>query len=232
MTPPSTRSASASTPDANFNSTIDPRLAKAVSHPLRMQILTVLNQRVASPVEIAKELDQPLANVSYHTRMLERLKCIELVSETKRRGAIEHHYRALDRPILTTDDLTQIPVSVRRGIADGILTQIAKDLRSAAKRGGFDRHDVHLTRTPLALDEEGWQRLAERLLEVLDEAVAEQAAAAQRVSKRKAARKQPGKASEADGGAEPDTFAANLVMMFFEQPTSKRAGPAKRKASG
>src|SRR5262245_50870939 len=107
---------------------IDPRLAKAAAHPLRMRILTILNQRVASPVEIARALDEPLANVSYHVKMLESLDCIELVSTTPRRGAVEHHYRALERAMLTADDMNGVPLTVRRGIADGLLTQIVKDV--------------------------------------------------------------------------------------------------------
>ena len=32
------------------------RFGKALSHPLRMRALTILNQRVASPSELAEEL--------------------------------------------------------------------------------------------------------------------------------------------------------------------------------
>lgn len=176
-----------------------------------MQLLTLLNQRVASPVELATELGERLGNVSYHVRILLDLGCIELVSTTPRRGALEHHYRALQRPILGAEEWGEIPLSVRREIADGLLRQIAKDLGAAGKRGGFDRNDVHLTRTPLVLDDVGWEELGERLQAVLDRALEIQAESAERVVQR-----------HANGDPEADTFAANLVMLLFEQPPPTR----------
>ena len=73
-------------------------MAKALAHPLRVQLLTALNEGVASPNELAKRLNEPLTNVSYHVRMLHDLGCIELVETEPRRGALEHYYRAIVRP--------------------------------------------------------------------------------------------------------------------------------------
>ena len=186
---------------------IEPTLAKALSHPLRMQILTILGQRVASPVELATELDVPLNNLSYHVRTLLDLECIELVRTEPRRGTLEHFYRAIERPIISADEWNTIPLNVRRSIADGVLTQIAKDLKSAAGRGGFDRSDVHLTRTPLALDEEGWEELATLTAELQERAMAIQARSAKRLASRK---------KGADEN--PETVSATLSMLLFEQP--------------
>ncbi len=47
----------------------------------------------ASPGELAKSLDEPLGNISYHTRLLSDLGVFELVRQTPRRGAIESFYR-------------------------------------------------------------------------------------------------------------------------------------------
>jgi hypothetical protein len=41
----------------------------------------------------AAELDEPLPNLSYHVKTLERLGVIELTGTTSPRGAIEHFYR-------------------------------------------------------------------------------------------------------------------------------------------
>ena len=57
----------------------DPRLVKALAHPLRFRILTVLDERMASPSELAEELGAPLGNVSYHVRILASLGLIRLV---------------------------------------------------------------------------------------------------------------------------------------------------------
>ena len=69
-------------------------VAKAFAHPLRVQILIILNERVASPNLLAQELDQSLNLVAYHVRVLEKYDCIELVDTKQRRGATEHFYRA------------------------------------------------------------------------------------------------------------------------------------------
>lgn len=58
----------------------DKTLAKALSHPVRAAALTILNARVASPTEIATELELPLGNVSYHINELEKYGCVELVA--------------------------------------------------------------------------------------------------------------------------------------------------------
>jgi hypothetical protein len=43
---------------------------------------------------LARELDETIGNVSYHTRTLHKLGAIRLVRTRQRRGAIEHFYTA------------------------------------------------------------------------------------------------------------------------------------------
>ena len=73
---------------------VDQRLVKALAHPLRVEILTILNERMASPNELSKELDEGLSQVSYHVKVLKDFECIEMVKTEPRRGAVEHYYRA------------------------------------------------------------------------------------------------------------------------------------------
>ena len=77
--------------------TTDPRLEKALSHPLRARILADLERQTSSPRELSDELGEPLGNVSYHVRRLAGLGLVKLVKTTPRRGAVEHHYRAVTR---------------------------------------------------------------------------------------------------------------------------------------
>ena len=97
---------------------VDPRIAKALSHPMRARILMILNERVASPNEIADTIDERLPNVSYHVRALLELDCIELVDTAQRRGAIEHYYRAVVRPFFSDRDWKRLPRSGRQAISD------------------------------------------------------------------------------------------------------------------
>lgn len=143
---------------------------KALSHPLRVRMLTLLNQRVSSPSELAEELDEPLGNVSYHMRFLADLKMVKLVRTEPRRGAVEHYYEALEPPLISDDDWAQLPVALRRSLSDSTLGTIARDLKGAADGGGFDRENMHISRTALLLDEQGWADLAVVLTDVLERA--------------------------------------------------------------
>jgi len=76
---------------------IDRRLTKAIAHPLRLQILSVANQRTISPSEYSEEMGAPLSTVAYHFRKLLELGFLELVEEIPKRGSKEHRYRACRR---------------------------------------------------------------------------------------------------------------------------------------
>jgi DNA-binding transcriptional ArsR family regulator len=181
---------------------VDPRLAKALSHPMRARILTILNERVASPNEISEIIDERLPNVSYHVRTLLDLGCIELVSTAQRRGAIEHYYRAVVRPFFTDRDWKKLPRSGRQAISDVALQLIWEDVSDAIKRGTFEtRPDRHLSRSALELDETGWEELSELLTGVLEEAESIEERSAERL-----------KESGAKG------IPTRLVAMQFESP--------------
>ena len=139
----------------------DPRLIKALAHPLRVRILSILETRdMASPNEMADELGVSLGVMSYHVRRLHALGFLELVKRTPRRGAIEHHYRAKARPRVTDEGWAETPSIVKRAMVGASLQQITGYINTAASQGGFDRGDAHLSRTVLMLDEQGWRQLA------------------------------------------------------------------------
>jgi DNA-binding transcriptional ArsR family regulator len=76
------------------NQIIDQRLVRAVSHPLRVEVLEALAAGPEmSPTQIAKNLDKKLGNVSYHVNVLKECQVIELVRTRQRRGALEHFFR-------------------------------------------------------------------------------------------------------------------------------------------
>ena len=160
---------------------VDQKLVRAIGHPLRLRLLTIFNERVASPSDLAAELGEPIGNVSYHTRILARLGCVELVRTKQVRGAVEHYYRAVVRPVFSDEDWAELPTSIRKSLAGAVLTEIADDMSAAAGEGGFDRDDVHLSRTPLTLDRKGWQDLNELLQGIYERALEIQAESAARL---------------------------------------------------
>ncbi len=145
----------------------DPNVVKALAHPLRVRILSILEQRQASPTEIADEIDAPLGTVSYHVRILLGLELIKLVRETPRRGAIEHHYEVVRRPRITDDAWRNVPQIVKRTMVDAALDEVGEHVRVSAHAGGFDLPDAHLTRNPVRVDELGWHQLSRELAKLV-----------------------------------------------------------------
>jgi DNA-binding transcriptional ArsR family regulator len=184
---------------------VDRRLAKALSHPLRAHVLAILNERVASPNQIANELQEPLGNVSYHVKTLAEMGCIELVNTEPRRGAIEHFYRAVVRPFFSDRDWSRLPPSARQGISDATLQLIWEDTSEALDAGTFDRRtDRHLSRSRLVLDDEGWREVNELLVETMNRVVAIEEECANR------------RTGDGEAG-----IATKLVLMHFESSGSE-----------
>ncbi len=159
-------------------------VAKAFAHPLRVQILIILNERVASPNLLAQELDQSLNLVAYHVRVLEKYDCIELVDTKQRRGATEHFYRATRRQFLSDSEWARMPQSLRPGLSGAMLKSMFDDIEEAVKSGTFDeKEDRHLSRTPLVVDKEGWDDVATLLAETLDRVIEIQSESQARLAK-------------------------------------------------
>jgi len=151
--------------------TPDQRVIKALSHPLRFRILVVLNQKVASPSEIADELGEPLGNVAYHTKILAENGAIEQVRTAPVRGALEHFYRAQTRPWFDDELSAQLPDSVRQALSSEIISYIWEDVVAASEAGGFDDAETHITRTHVDLDEDAYRELADLLNSVVNRAL-------------------------------------------------------------
>jgi DNA-binding transcriptional ArsR family regulator len=161
----------------------DPRYVKAMSHPLRVRILAMLDERKASPNQLAGWLGASLGTVAYHVRTLEQLGLIELVDETRVRGAVEHHYRARARPNVTADGWAQAPPIAKQAAVGSSLDVIAEYARASAAAGGFDRADAQLRRTLLKLDAKGFQQLSKAVDKLLEQAEKIEASAAERIAK-------------------------------------------------
>jgi DNA-binding transcriptional ArsR family regulator len=195
----------------------DPRVIKALTHPLRVQILRALEERTASPSELADEIGAPLGNVSYHVRQLHALGLIKLVKRTPRRGAIEHHYKALVQPPMTDEAWAGQPNVVRESVVGASLGEVGQLVNAAAAGGGFARTDAQLVREELSLDEKGFHDVAKELTRSLERIAKIREDSARRLEK---------------SGGEPDS--ANVVVMLFDanggvDTGSNGSPPAKTK---
>jgi DNA-binding transcriptional ArsR family regulator len=182
-------------------------VAKAFAHPLRVQILIVLNEKVASPNMLAQQLDESLNLVAYHVRVLEKYDCIELVDTKQRRGATEHFYRATRRQFLSDDQWARMPASLRPGMAAAVLKSVFEDIEAASKAGTLEEvDDIHLTRTPMVLDQKGWGDVSELLQGALDRLMEIQTEASKRIA-------------ESDEGG----TLAKVHLMHFKSPSPDEA---------
>jgi DNA-binding transcriptional ArsR family regulator len=204
----------------SFAAINEPRVAKALSHPLRARILGILEERRASPRELSEELGAPLGNVSYHVRALLNLKLIKLVKKTPRRGAIEHHYEATGSAARVPDvEWEKMPSVAKQAIVGAVLDETNQSVAEAAAAGGFDRSEAHITRTKLVLDDKGFKDLSEILAKVVERAERIQEQSAKRL-----------KATDHDG----EHQAALALMLFETMPPVERmldsrgSKPAKR----
>lgn len=163
---------------------VDQRLVKALAHPLRVEILTILNERMASPNELSKELEEGLSQVSYHVKVLKDFECIEMVKTEPRRGAVEHYYRATARAFLSDADWQKLPDSIKPGMSAAFVQALIGEVVAAVNAGTFDaRDDRHVSWTPGVVDEQGWNESAELAAETLDRVIKIHAGSAKRLAK-------------------------------------------------
>ena len=189
---------------------------------LRAHVLAILNERVSSPNQMAEELGEPLGNVSYHVKALLELQCIELVSTTPRRGAVEHFYRAIERPYFSERDWNRLPRSLRRAISDVGLQLIWDDVADAIDGGTFEaRTDRHLSRYPLVLDERGWEELGELLTGLFEQTVRD------RVRERRAPGGERGGRRQLEARGPPLRVARRRGRQRRRRPPARRRAPPR-----
>lgn len=181
---------------------IDARVVKALGHPTRIEILAVLRDReLASPVELAAELGLALGTVGYHVRRLETLGFIELAQRTRRRGAVEHHYRACTTlPSTATEAYDELPRAGRGGDAIDAID----GARNALGRGAFDAVTARADLRQVALDARGRTRLSVALDDWLAKIEQIERASATRIAAR--------------GGGPGGVHRCCVVLMAFESP--------------
>lgn len=150
---------------------MDTRLMKAMAHPMRMQIMAVMNKPgiLLSPIKFADKIEEPLSNVDYHFKQLEKYDCIDLAEEVQRRGATEHLYRASRRVLFNVEEWAQLPAIMKAGTAGRALSDYLLTAREAIEAGTFEaRNDSHLSYTTIRVDERGWCKGSEILADALD----------------------------------------------------------------
>jgi DNA-binding transcriptional ArsR family regulator len=183
---------------------LSPQLAAAVAHPTRVHAMSILCERVASPRELAREIGEPLNNVTYHVNQLRDLGCIELARTERARGGrvLERFYRPTRQAYFDDDAWEMLTERERLGVIGTIVGMISKDLATAMSSGSFFvDDDKHMSRWSTSVDEAGWREIS-ALLERTGKRIFE---IEERVGKRTAA-----------GGSA--AIRAKVALMQFRSP--------------
>jgi DNA-binding transcriptional ArsR family regulator len=181
-------------------------LAAIVAHPTRARAFTILNDRTASPVEIAQEIGKDVGHVGYHVRKLLQLNLIELVGERPVRGAVEHFYRAVERAVISEEEFAALSIPERESFTRYIMQRLVADVARSMDQEIFAARTNHIiARTPMVVDEEGFQEMSDLHTELFERTLEVQARSAERMA-----------------GSSEDGISTISASLFFEVPERKR----------
>lgn len=150
------------------NVVLSARLHKALSHPLRVQILHVLSiEGSGSVTTLSHLLNERLGDVAYHMKILkEEPGLVKLVKRRQVRGAQEKIYRPSPNSLVARIDWPQIPEPVRQGLRGTAFAEFTTSAISALRAGTVDsREGSTFASWPLRLDSQGWDEVQAAMAE-------------------------------------------------------------------
>jgi len=141
----------------------------AVAHWIRIEALTVLNERVASPNEIGRRIGVGLNQVGHHIKELREAACIDLVRIEPRGGSAEHFYRAIKRPEISDEEWAVLPDEARREIVAAVFRNLTAEGLSSIRAGKMsaDRY-LCLSWKAVNVDEQGKREIADEQQESME----------------------------------------------------------------
>lgn len=137
-------------------------MARALSHPMRVRILTHMNAppRRLSPSTWSEEVDVPLSRAAYHFRQLEKNGCIEIAETFQRRGATEHVYQPVKRAMAWSREWDALGSVVKQNLAASALRNVVEVIGEAIDSGTFEAiDDSVLAWDTMRVDDEGLDRV-------------------------------------------------------------------------
>lgn len=190
------------------------RLAVVLADPLRLKIVSELYMREMSPSEFFAQFGGgSVTRVSRHFQALAEYGWLELIREEsggRRRGGVEHFYRATEPAIVSYEVFLELPYSVRASFSATTFEQLADQVVEAVAAGTFGaRPSGYANCTPLVIDRAGSERVLAAAEELFYSLFEEQADAKLR-------------AFEAD----EELTLATVAIGGFESPSSSGIGDA------
>jgi DNA-binding transcriptional ArsR family regulator len=144
----------------NEKGEVDQDMVRALAHPLRVEILRLLEEGPSGPKRLSDRIGEPLGNLSYHMKVLYRCGCIELIETIPSRGAVEHIYRLKPRGAIGSGTWKEVPLALRTHYAGSTLAAFTSRAIEALDAGTVEsREGSGVTWLPLNVDEQGWKEL-------------------------------------------------------------------------
>jgi len=143
------------------------RLSVVFAVELRLQIVTELYMREMSPKQFFEEFGGgSISRVTQNFERLVKTGWLRYIRSEgpggRRRGGVEHFYRAMETAFFDAQTWALVPYSVRVATSWSLFNQIAPRLRQvleSSNLAGSQRRDLSCTR--ILLDELGWERAIE-----------------------------------------------------------------------
>ena len=183
------------------------RIAKALGHHFRVRIMEILNERDASPSEVARKIGKKPENLNYHFKVLADLECIEMVDVIPASGRPRKVYRSLQSTMFADLAWSALSRSQREGISKTMLQNALRRVGDALDAETFDRkEDRHLSHQTVSVDWPGWDEIRALMAETMN-------------SIAKIANRAEGRAKE------EERFPATAVLLSFESPRMYEKAP-------
>ncbi len=162
------------------------RVSKLLADEVSLQILAIANLRPVSAPQFQIEFGGDLRAIRRRFKTLEEFGWLRMVGEEsggRRRGGAEKFYLATG-PSLTGNTPWEVPDSVAGTPSWQVFEEIATLAQTAISAGTFDaRTDRYCTWSLIALDAEGWAKVATSVAQLRAELLGEQESAAERLER-------------------------------------------------
>jgi DNA-binding transcriptional ArsR family regulator len=109
---------------------------RALAHPLRLRLLSLLTGAAMSAAEVARELDITHANASYHLRQLHGAGLLVIVEEQSIRGGRAKRYR--HEPMTTPSSRSSDPAA-RQAMWRAVAAELVRRSPAATVNAAMDQ---------------------------------------------------------------------------------------------
>lgn len=142
---------------------VAPELLRAIAHPQRLEILTVLDDRAMTLTALVRELRSDRATLARHLRALERAGLVHSAD-----AGNDRLFEAAAIPHYDNVDWGTLSEVIRREAVAMSLARLQRVMTTSLDAGGFDRENIHFSRTALNIGEQDFDRLSAEFDGLLD----------------------------------------------------------------